>query len=339
MTRIRRSASAALTVAALTAVSALATSPAYATTIDVSGVRLNFGNAVDQNILENGEVNDSYLYENIATVGGTQIDAVVTITDLSDNSMGNYPYEAITQLQIDTLNADNTEHVDVAGCYSNDSYVTTYNNDAWPYDFLNFNEPGSLKGGTEVRYIDQYEDDPEWEYTISTGLDLCDPGYTGEVDGYVDINVEFQVNGAPVTLNNVTINVTDIDNEQEVTFWSPAPTTFITSGADSLVTIEDHSTSDDYITFVGPVEGSVSGQEGRYVGEVTYDSVSEFDYSFHLVNGSSGSLQLGFDSFFNPFGDLASTGVDAAPAGLIGFAALGLGAAAVIVRRVRRNRV
>lgn len=336
MTRVRRSAFAALTVAALAAVPALAISPASATTIDVAGLRLNFGNAVDEDILENGGVGDPYLYENIATVGGTQIDAVVMITAMSDNSMGNYPYESISQSQIDALNVDNTEHVDIVGCYSNEGYVAAYEAEE-AYDFLGFNAPGSLKGGTEVKYIDGYEDDPEWEYTISTGLDLCDPGYTGDVDGFVDINVAFEVNGEPVTLNNVSINATDIDNEQEVTFWSPAPTTFTTSGVNSLVTIRD-AASDDFVTFVGPVEGSVDGQEDRYVGEVTYDSISEFDYTFELVNGSSGSLQLAFDSYFTSDEEIAKTGVDAVPAGAAGIVAFAVGTAIVVARRVRRNR-
>lgn len=335
MSRVRRSALAALTVTAVAVLPAIAISPAYATTIDVSGLRLDFGNAVDEYILENGQINDPYLYENIATVDGTQIDAVVTITAMSDNSLGNYPHENISEAYVVALNDDNSEHVDVAGCYSNADYVTAYEAEQ-PYDFLGFNAPGSLKGGTEVEYIDGFEDDPEWEYTISTGLSLCDPGYTGEVDGYVQINVAFQVDGSPVTLNNVTINATDIDNEQEVTFWGPAPTTFTTSGADSLVTIQDYAATDDYVTFVGPAEGSVAGQEGRYVGEVTYDSVEEFDYTFQLVNGSSGSLQLAFDSYFQE--EIAKTGVDAAPIGALALGALFAGSVAVIARRVRRNR-
>jgi hypothetical protein len=186
----------------------------------VAGLRLDFGNAVDQYILQSAEVNDSYLYENIATVDGVQIDAVVTVTAMSENSLGDYPHEAITEAQIEVLNADNSEHVDVAGCYSTPEYVSAYEASE-AYDFLGFNEPGALKGGLEVEYIDGYENDPEWEYTISTSLDLCDPGYTGDVDGFVDINVAFEVNGEPVTLNNVVINATDIDNEQIVTFWSP----------------------------------------------------------------------------------------------------------------------
>lgn len=311
-------------------------SPAYATTIDVAGERLDFGNAVDENILENGAIGADYLYENVVTVGGVQVDALVTILDMSDNSMGDYTYEQITDAQITLLNEMDPNHVDVAGCYSNEDYVTAMDNNE-AYDFLGFNAAGSLRGGDEVRYIDGFEDDPEIEHVINTSLDLCDPGYTGEVDGFVDINVAFQVDGAPVTLTNVTMVAHDIDGEQEVTFWSPAPSTFETSGDDSLVTIEDAVDSDDYVTFVGPYEPSGDGFEERYIGEVTYESVSDFNYTFRLVNGSGGSLQLEFESYFHP-ADLASTGTDAATPAIAGLAILGVGAALLIVRRVRRNR-
>jgi hypothetical protein len=322
-------------VASVLVASGLFVVPAYATTIDVAGQQLNFGNAVDQVILENASANDSYLYENVVTVGGVQVDALVTVVGFSENSLGNYPYEEISTSQIALLNGVDDNNVDVAGCYSTDEYITAYNA-GQAYDFLGFNQPGALRGGYEVRYIDEYEDDPEWEHAINTGLDLCDPDYSGEVDGFVDINVAFQVDGNPVTLNNVAISAHDIDGEQQVQFYSPAPTAFFTSD-DSLVTIDDYSVTDDYIQFNGPVEASEEGFEARYVGEVKYDSVSEFNYSFILNNRSRGGLELEFSSYFNP-PTLASTGVDAAPAGIAGLAILLLGAVAVVAHRVRQSR-
>ncbi len=326
----------AAALSALVAAPLLVMSPAYATTIDVAGQQLNFGNEVDQNILENAGAGDSYLYENVVTVGGVQVDALVTVVGFSENSIGNYLYESISEAQITELNNNNSEHVDVAGCYSTDEYILAM--DAGEaYDFLGFNQEFALRGGYEVEYIDGYEDDPEWEHTISTGLDLCDPGYSGEVDGYVDVNVAFQVNGDPVTLTNVAIVAHDIDGEQQVQFWDPAPTAYFTSD-ESLVTVDDYSELDGYIQFNGPEESSEDGFEERYIGEVTYDSVSEFNYSFILNNQSGGSLQLEFASYFNADGDLASTGTDAATPALAGLAILGVGAALLIVRRVRRNR-
>lgn len=326
----------ATAIASLVAAPLFLVSPAHATTIDVAGQQLNFGNAVDENILESAVANDSYLYENVVTVGGVQVDALVTVVGFSENSMGYYPYESISEAQITDLNNDRTEHVDVSGCYSNDDYIAAM--DAGEaYDFLGFNQAGSLRGGYEVEYIDGYEDDPEWEHTISTGLDLCDPGYTGEVDGYVEINVAFQVNGDPVTLTNVSITAHDIDGEQQVQFWDPIPSTSFTSD-DSLVTIEDFADSDGYLQVTGPEESSEDGFEARYIAEVSYDSVSEFTYAFLLNNQSAGSLQLELASYFNEVGDLASTGVEAAPAGIAGLAILGLGSALVIARRVGRNR-
>ena len=336
MSRTSRFTLAALTSSSLIVASGLFVAPAYATTVDVAGQQLNFGNAVDEVILENAGVGDSYLYENVVTVGGVQVDALVTVVDFSENSLGNYPYEEISESQIAILNGVDPNHIDVAGCYSTEDYVTAYEANQ-TYDFLGFNQPGALRGGYEVRYIDKYEDDPEWEHAINTGLDLCDPEYAGEVDGYVEINVAFEVGGNPVTLTNVAISAHDIDGEQQVVFYSPAPTAFYTSD-DSLVTIEDYSASADYIQFNGPVDLSEEGFEERYVGEVAYDSVSDFNYVFLLNNRSRGGMELEFSSYFNP-SKLASTGIDAAPAGIAGLAALVVGSVAVFARRVRRNRV
>jgi hypothetical protein len=336
VSRSSRFALVAFAATSLVVAPGLVVAPAYATTIDVAGQQLNFGNAVDQIILESAGVDDSYLYENVVTVGGVQVDALVTVVGFSENSLGNYLYEDIPEARIVILNDVDPAHVDVAGCYSNEDYVTAYEaGDA--YDFLGFNAPGSLKGGTEVRFVDDYEDEPEWEHAINTSLDLCDPAYSGEVDGYVDINVAFQVSGNPVTLTNVAISAHDIDGEQQVQFYDPAPTAFFTSD-DSLVTIDDFSDSDDYIQFNGPFDPSEDGFDELYVGEVSYDSVSEFNYSFIINNRSRGSLALEFSSYFNPGGDLASTGVDAVPAGIAGLAVLGLGSAMVIARNVRRRR-
>lgn len=325
------------TLASLIAMPVFALSPAHATTIDVAGLTLDFSNAEDQEILQNAEVNDSYLYENVVTVGGVRVDAEVTVLEFSDNSLGDYPHEWITEQFITDLNNVDDNHVDVAGCYSTPEYVAAYDaGDA--YDFLGFNTPGALKGGLEVEVIDEYESDPVENAAINTGLWLCDPGYTSEVDGYVDVKVEFLVDGEPVTLNNVTINAIDIDNSQEVAFWNPAPSTFLTSGDDSLVTIVDQTILDDAVTFVGPEETDEEGFEERYVGEVVYDSVSSFNYTFRLVNGSSGGLALTFNSYFNPADGLAATGVEPAPVGFVALAALGLGSALVIARFVRRRR-
>lgn len=323
-------------VASLVVAPLFIAAPAHATTIDVAGQRLSFGNAVDQNILEDADIDEFYLYENVVTVGGVQIDAKVTVTAFSDNSIGNYPHEWISDEDIIILNGVNSEHVDVAGCYSTEEYVASYYAEEG-YDFLGFNEEFALRGGYEVAQIDGFEDDPDEEHFINTGLVLCDYNETDEVDGFVAVRVAFEVDGEPVTLENVAISAHDIDNNQQVSFWAPAPTTFFTSGDDSLVTIEDMSVVDDYVTFTGPDDDSEDGLEDRYVGEVTYASVSEFNYSFFLNNESRGTLQLEFDSYFAE-GDLASTGIDAVPSVVAGLAVLGLGSALVIARRGRRNR-
>ena len=335
MSRIARFGLAAVAAGSLIVVPGLFAAPAYATTIDVAGHSLNFGNAVDENILENGNVGDSYTYTNVVTVNGVQVDALVTVDDLSDNSLPGGYFYALTQTDIDNINGLDSNAVDVPGCYSNGDYETATGN-MQPYDPVNFGS-GDLVASAQVEYIDGFEDDPNWEPTISTSLSLCDSVADQTVTGYVDIHVEFLVNGNPVTLTNLALNATDIDWGQQVMFWSPAPTTFTTSGNDSLVTVEDNTASDDSITFTGPADGSVDGQEDKYVGQVTYDSVSDFYYTFQLNDDTSGSLQLAFESYFAE--PLASTGVDATPSAIAGLAVLGFGAALVVARRARRNRV
>ena len=97
----------------------------------------------------------------------------------------------------------------------------------------------------------------------------------------------------------------------------------------------------DSVAFYSPGESSSEEDPTalNFVGEARYDGVSSISYEFALEDSSGGSLSMQFASYFNPDGDLAATGVDAAPAGIAGLAVLGFGSALVISRRIRRNRV
>jgi hypothetical protein len=306
--------------------------PAYATTIDVAGATFDFGNAVDTDIGESAEIFDVFPYTNVTTVGGVQIDAVVTLIDASPSSIGNYSdYADLDAEEISDLNTDDPDSVDDAGCYTNEDYADTqdFGYTGEPYDFTQF-VVGDLIPGERIEYIDQYEDDPADDRAINTGTELC-----GSDAGFVQIRVDFEVAGDPVTLNNLTIYAGDIDALQSMTLFDPKPTTWSVSPDSELAVVADG----DSVAFNAPDEGSSESDPTalNFVGEAQYDGVSSISYEFALLDGS-GSLSFRFESYFNPDGDLASTGVDAAPAGIAGLAVLGFGSALVIARRVRRNR-
>ena len=335
MTRVTRFSLASVAAASLFIAPGLFAAPAYATTIDVAGATFDFGNAVDTNIGESAAIGDELTYENVATVGGVQIDAVVTLTDASQSSIGNDGYhEDFDAAEIALLNGTDPDSVDVAGCYTNADYALTqewgYSGD--PYAFVDF-VSADLISGEHVQYLDEYYDDPAYEGAINTGVDLCG----GPTTGYVQIRVDFEVAGDPVTLNNLSIYAGDIDNLQSMTLFEPKPTSWTVS-PDSVLELVVEG---DSVAFYSPGESSSEEDPTalNFVGEARYDGVSSISYEFALEDSSGGSLSMQFASYFNPDGDLAATGVDAAPAGIAGLAVLGFGSALVISRRIRRNRV
>jgi hypothetical protein len=329
MSRVTRFSLASIAAASLFVVPGLFAAPAYATTIDVAGATFDFGNPVDTDIGESAEIGDEFTYTNVTTVGGVQIDAVVTLIGASPSSIGNYSdYADLDAEEISDLNTNNPSSVDVAGCYTHAAYELTqefdYTGD--PYDFTQF-ASGDLIPDESIEYIDQYEDDPAEDIAINTGTELC-----GSDSGFVKIRVDFEVAGNPVTLNNLSIYAGDIDYLQSMTLFDPKPTSWTVSPDSMLDVVEDG----DSVAFNAPDEGSDEEDSTalNFVGEAQYDGVSSISYEFALLDGS-GSLSFRFESYFN---GLAATGVDAAPAGIAGLAVLGFGSALVIARRVRRNR-
>jgi len=333
MSRVTRFSLASIAAASLFVVPGLFVAPAYATTIDVAGATFDFGNPVDTDIGESAEIGDEFTYTNVTTVGGVQIDAVVTLIGASPSSIGNYSdYADLDAQEISDLNTNNPSSVDVAGCYTNEAYALTQDFDYTgdPYDFTEF-VAGDLIPDESIEYIDGYEDDPAEDIAINTGTELC-----GSDSGFVQIRVDFEVAGDPVTLNNLTIYAGDIDNLQSMTLFSPKPSTWSVSPDSELAVVADG----DSVAFNAPDEGSSEDDPTalNFVGEAQYDGVSSISYEFALEDGN-GSLSFRFESYFNPDGNLAATGVDAAPAGIAGLAVLGFGSALVIARRIRRNRL
>lgn len=332
MSRNTRFTLASVAAASLVFAPTLFVAPAYAATINVAGATFNFGNSVDEEIGEGASVGDSFNYTNVATVGGVQIDAVVTLIGASANSLGNpqYDYAVLDQDDINYLNVVTSEAVDTPGCYSN----ADYDLNSEFYDQTLF-APSDILPGSRIEFLDEYDSDPEDDSAIKSDVDLCT--FEDTTDGYVSIRVDFEVAGNPVTLNNLAIFADDIDGEQYLTLFDPKPTTFAVSPESELEIVE----LSDRVSFNSPAIGSDRDDPTalNFVGEAQYDGVSSISYTFGLLDSSGGSLDMRFDSFFDiDYGDLAETGVDTAPVGIAGLAVLGLGAALVVSRRVRQNR-
>jgi hypothetical protein len=339
MFRVRPLALASVAAVCLVAGSALALTPANATTLDASGVALDFSNPTDTNYLANAGLGDRQLYEGVATIGGTVVDAVVTLVGASDTSVGVEEFQNLNLNQVGLLNELLPGGADplTAGCYSNDAYVAN------PYAYvLGDFRLSDLLVGERVTFVDEYDDDPAYNSTINSGVDLCVDSEDG--DGDITVRVDFQVDGSPVTLTNVALHITDLDNQQEMVLSAPKPSSWTIDG-ESVVTVSEAEA--DVLTFVGSVDPSPYEEPKypeRYTAEARYDSVSSLTYSFKIVDASSGGVEVAFDTFFEsatppavPAAALAETGSNAWPAGMLALGALGVGGVLLMTRRGRRH--
>jgi len=334
MSRVRRFTLTSVAIAALFAGPAAFAIPASATTLDASGVALDFSNPVNTDYLENATAGDSQLYSGVATIGGSVVDALVTFVGASSSSVGE-DFIYFDQSQVDLINGLLGAPGNLTpGCYSNVGYLTNPPG----YDYSGFALGDRLAGGS-VMYVDGYDRKAAYNSTISSSVHIC-PDAGGE-NGDITVRVDFQVAGEPVTLNNLTLNVTDLDNQQEMTLSSPKPTSWVIDSA-SLVTVSEAEA--DVLTLVGSTDPSPETAPyfpERYTAEAHYDAVSSVTYSFKIVNASSGGVEVAFDSYFPstvPEATLAETGVETLPAGILVLGAVVLGAAFVVARRVRRSR-
>jgi LPXTG-motif cell wall-anchored protein len=327
-----RNALAAVTVASLTLSSLMLAVPAQALELDVRDASFDFANPLDANILADASVGDSYFYTNVATVEGSQIDALVTFVAASTTSVGASQYEEFDQAEIDALNVVDANAVDVPGCYSNAAYIAAMEGGN-PYAETDFVAADFL-AGESVQYLDEFEGDPAVDPAINTNTDLCT--FDGSVDGFVTIRVDFQVGGSPVTLNNLAIFAGDIDSLQSVTLFEPVPTATYVSPTTQLTVTEVPGVS---VEFKSP---DISSDEtdpdaADFVAEAQYSGVSSVTYTFGLEDAGGGSLSMLFDSFFNP--TLPDTGVDVTSGVVVGGSLLVLGAAVVLIMRRRRQSV
>ena len=332
-----RNALAAVSVASLALSSMMLALPAQALVLDVSGADFNFANDVDTDILAGATAGDTYLYENVATVAGSQIDALVTFVESSDTSQGMDYYNEIDSSEIVILNDLDPNAVDVPGCYTNAAYRAAM--DAGdPYGELDF-VAGDRLTGESVMAVDEFYDDPAYEGAINTDVDLC--AADGYVDGYVTVRVDFQVGGSPVTLDNLEIYAGDIDGLQSVTLFDPVPTSTYVSATSQLTVTEDPGVS---VEFKSPdISSSEDDPDAAdFVGEASYSGVSSISYTFGLEDSGGGSLSMLFDSYFNPStndSSLANTGVDVVSSVAAGGTMFVLGAATVLIMRRRRQNV
>lgn len=339
--RSRRLLLASTAAAALLIGPALISTPAFSTTLDASGVSLDFSNPTDTGYLGNSTTGNSQQYEGVATIGGTVVDAIVTVVGVSDSSVGTEEYMDFDASEIDllnTLNADLDPPVDplTPGCYSNDDYWLNL----YTYAERDFRLSDLLPSG-RVTAVDAYDDDPAYNSTINSEVNVCDDA-NGDENGFVTIRVNFEVDGDPVTLTNVALNITDLDNQQEMLLSSPKPSSWIIDG-ESLVTVTE--TDEDSLLFTGAIDPSPYEAPffpERYTAEALYDSVSELTYEFRIVDSSHGSVQVAFDTYFTsaeeqPAPTLAATGTNTGLLAGIVFAGFGLGTAILIARRTRSN--
>jgi hypothetical protein len=288
--------------------------------------------------LENAGAGDRHLYEGIATIGGVVVDAIVTLVGASASSVGFEDFEDFTSGSLPS------EALTVPGCYSNVAFRAAYLADT-DYNPTGFSADDLLTG-QRAAFVDQYDEDPAYNSTINSGMGVC-PNADDEENGDITIRVDFQVAGNPVTLTNVALHITDLDNQQTMELSSPKPSSWIIDGA-SLVTVSEATSG--VLTLVGYVDPSPYEEPyypERYTAEAHYDSVSSLTYTFNIVDAGHGSVQVAFDSYFPSAAsdnELADTGVETMPVGASALGALFLGAlalggAVVMARRARRNRV
>jgi hypothetical protein len=299
--------------------------PAHAVSLDAEGVSFNFANAgVDR--LAASTTGDSYTYTNVASIGGNQIDAVVTVGDVSDSLVAEEDHRFFNQATVDLINGLLPE-LDpdlTVGCYSNADYLL--NTDA--YENLDFVAADRLADGY-VDAIDEFKGDSS-DRGINSTVNACTYYTDPSPASNVEITVEFEVNGNPVVLNNLLLNVQDIDGGQTVSFSSPKPTGYELTADSQLDVTEDGSS----LVLTG---SEIGYDDPNFAAEVLFDGVSSITYVFGFPAERGGSIGVMFDSYFDTLSEpLAPTG---APS-LVSWVAPLFGIAAVLVGFVLgRNRV
>ncbi|MCF8546618.1 MAG: hypothetical protein K9G02_01705 [Microbacteriaceae bacterium] len=309
------------------ALSVALVSPAHAVALDASGVDFNFANPGDLDRLTDVTTGDNLLYSNVATIDGNQIDALVTVGDVSDDVVSGWNYQKFTQAQIDHLNGLNpTEEDDLTvGCYTNAAYRADVEAGDYLYAQADFVASDRMADGY-ITAVDEYQGDRS-DRGIHNDVDICN-GEDPSAASSIEITVAFQTAGSPVTLDNLLLNVQDIDGGQSVMFSSPKPTSFELRSSSELVVTEDAN----FVRFFGEES---SDDDPDFAAEVSYDGVTSFTYAFEFVeNRSGGSLGVMFESYFDGLSEpLANTGTSDNAPGIVFFAGLVFVLAGVITAR------
>ena len=232
------------------ALATLLSSPAHALNLDVAGAEFNFANPGGVDRLVAAGVGDNFLYTNVATVDGNQIDARVTIGAVSASSVAEREFEFYDSFEVSSQNDRNNQNLTV-GCYSNQAFRDALDlGDFYDYDL--FTESDRLQNGL-VRTGDHFEDD-ETDPGINTRVALCGDEDNLPPSSSVEITVDFLVGGSPVTLRNLVVNVQDVDSQQSVIFSAPKPSSFELSTTSQIDVSNDFSST----TFYGEASSSES---------------------------------------------------------------------------------
>lgn len=303
--------------------------PAHATTFDASGVEFDFGNPGNADLLANATAGQFHRYLDVATIGGTAIDAIVSVEAVSDALVSTGDYSHVNQERADILNGlnDPSEAELTPGCYSNSSYVADPDN----YFVGEFVAADRLPGG-RVSIVDE-DQGADSDMGINHDVDICTRYDDPSAPSSMVISVEFFVNDDPVTLENVVLNVQDIDGGQSVEFSSPRPSSYELTSSTGL----EVTGNETYTRFFGDL---AADDDPDYAVDVRYDSISSFTYEFGFSEGSSGgSVSVIFESYFDGLAEgLAPTGSEDIAPNLALFAGLAFLATGTLIARRRNSR-
>ena len=303
-------------------------------TLDASGVDFNFANPGGLDRMVNVATGSNLLYTNVATIDGIQIDARVTVGDVSADLIGTDYFAKFGTTEVDMLNGLNPAEEDdlVPGCYSNAAYVADQIAESDSYFYQDFVASDRLPDG-RVGAVDVFEDDAT-DSGINTSLFACTNMFYPSTATSAEITIDFEVGSAPVTLTNLTLNVQDIDGGQNVTFSTPRPSLYELTETTQL----EVSGNETYTRFLG-VDPATDDPD--YAVDVTYLSTSTLTYAFGLRESAGGG---GVAVLFEPFlgadanEGLAPTGSDEVAPNLALFAGVGFLAVGTVIARRRNSR-
>lgn len=244
-TRPRRSRAALATAATSIGLLALGgvVAPAHAAVVlDATGVEFSFVDPAD--VLADAAAGESFLYANVATIDGVQVDATVTIEE-SFNSLGSGSWFFVSEVERQAINAVKVaDELTKTGCYADPNEEGMGSDATLPTDYLvgsqdftaptSFAAPSDFLTGSTVLAVDEADPaDPESDKGIRTELMLCGGEFFSGDEwvevlhpGFVRLTIDFTSSGTPVQLTNLTLSAFDIDSDQYLRLFSPLPDSY-----------------------------------------------------------------------------------------------------------------